>query len=91
MIAELLVAYTCINSKGCQETATAYYVTHPELKQFVQTSEENLKRYLDPVVVNHFGPMIYYIMGGTAVLHINDSFNLQFNKQNSMLIFHREF
>lgn len=91
MIAEFLVIYTCSKSIGCNETSTAYYVTHPDFKQFVQKSEENIKRYAGPIITNYFGPMIYYVMGSTAIVRLSDNFNLQINQQNNTIIFHREF
>lgn len=88
---EFLVIFACLNSTGCKETSTHYYNTHPQMQEIIKTQERKVKRIVGPVFVETFVPMIAFSLGGTGSVRLNKYFNLQINKETTILGFSKEF
>ena len=91
MIAEGLVIYACLNHAGCTETSNLYYSQHPELRQMVEYNEKRIKRYVGPIVIETFGPVLFVAAGGQGTIKINRYFSLQFSRENGMLSFRKDY
>ena len=88
---EFLVVFACLNGTGCQETSTHYYNTHPQIREIIKTQEQKIKNIAGPVFVETFVPMAAFSLGSTATVRLNRYFNLQVNKDKTILGFVREF
>jgi hypothetical protein len=82
---EILVIFACLSSKGCTETSNLYYNTHPEIRQILKNSEDELKRRSNPFFISYVGPAIVAVAGGTGTVKINKHFNLQLNKDHATI------
>lgn len=91
MLAEGLVILACTTSKGCTETSSHYYATHPEVREIVERNEKKVEKFIGPQVIAVFGPMIYVAAGGTGTVRLNKRFNLQLNHDGAKLVFGVEF
>ena len=91
MLPEALVILACTTSKGCNETSSHYYNTHPEVRHIVEENEKKIEKFVGPTVIATFGPMLYVAAGGTGTVRLNKFFSLQFNKEKGTLVFSKEF
>lgn len=91
MLAEALVILSCSTSKGCSETSTYYYATHPELREIVEVNEKKIEKFIGPTIIQTIGPFLYVAVGGTSTVRLNKYFNLQFSNQSRILGFIKEF
>lgn len=88
---ELLVVFACLNSTGCKETSKHYYNTHSKVQEIVKNSEDLVKDYVGPVVIESIGPVLIFSTGGTGIVRINQKFSLQINRDHSILWLSKEF
>jgi len=89
---ESLVIYSCVIGKGCQQTSTAYYESHPEIKQFVHKNEERVKQFVGPVFIQSVAPFWFLAAGGTGNIRLSKEFSLELKKyQELKLVFSRSF
>lgn len=91
ILEEALVIFACMNSTGCAETSSQYYVVHPEVKRYIQHKENAAKNYVGPGVIETIGPFVYVAMGGTGNLRISKNFSFQLKREESMLTFRKDF
>ena len=77
--------FACINSTGCQETSSQYYITNPEARKFLTKNEKRLKDLMGPYLMEIIGPALYVVAGGTSTVKISKHFSLQTDKK--MLFF----
>lgn len=87
MLAEALVVFSCVNSKGCEETSGRYFETHPEIREMVKVNEEKIVKFIGPTIIQVVGPVLYSATGGTGTVRLNKYFSLQVNRQNSTLTY----
>ena len=91
MLPEALVIYTCLMSKGCSETSSQYYQTHPQFREFVEVEERRVKEALGPTVIQYWGPFIWAASGQEATIRTSENFYLTFKKETGMITFKRGF
>lgn len=91
MLAEALVILACTTSKGCNETSTHYYATHPEIREMIEANEKKVEKFIGPTVIQTVGPFLYAAAGGTGTVRLNKYFNLQLSTQKATLGFTKEF
>jgi hypothetical protein len=87
---EGLVILACISGKGCNESLTSYYVTHPSLVEYVERNERDVKKLLNPYVIEYILPMAAFITNTSASFRIYNGFSLVANVNNVSLNFKRE-
>lgn len=91
LLPEVLVIFACINSTGCQETSSQYYITNPEARKFLTKNEKRLKDLMGPYLMEIIGPALYVVAGGTSTVKISKHFSLQTDKKNVILSFRKDF
>lgn len=89
---EFLVILACLKSAGCSETSSAYYQSHPELRQMVEMNERKIKDYVGPVIVESSAPFFFVAAGGTGNFKIYGNLSLRVQRyQDTMLVFSQGF
>lgn len=91
MLEEALVIFACLNGTGCSETSNQYFAVHPEVKEVVDREGRVIREYIGPTVVDTLGPAIFVVAGGTGTIRITKYFSLQFNKQNGIISFRKDY
>lgn len=91
LLEEALVIFACLNSSGCSETSNQYFALHPEVKRTIEKKGQDVRRMIGPQIVDSTGPMVFFIAGGTGVIHLTRRLNLQMNKQSGMIIFSKDY
>lgn len=91
MLPEALVIFACVTSKGCNETSSHYYNTHPEVREMVERNSKKIEKFIGPTVIQTFGPALYVAAGGTGTVRLNKFFSLQLNREKGTLVFSKEF
>ncbi len=89
---EFLVILACMSGKGCNETSSAYYQSHPELRHMVEMNEKKIKDFCGPIVVESAAPIAFVAAGGTGNFKLYGDFSLQVKQYTQpMLIFSKGF
>ena len=84
---EFLVVISCLNAKGCNETSNAYYESHPQLKEMIQTNEKKVREFVGPVIVETAGPVFFVIAGGSGNIKLYKDLSLKFDKNSQGLLY----
>lgn len=91
MLPELLVILACSQNKGCAETSSFYYKTHPTVQKIVKKPEKIAKEYLGPKIIHFATPLIFFTLGGTASFRLTNNYSLQINEKSATIFFRRDF
>lgn len=86
MITELIVVIACTNSSGCAQATSAYYQSHPELKNNVRANTDILKKKIGPGIVA-LTPAVLLLAKGKATFSLNKYLSLQMSNNENMLLF----
>lgn len=88
---EILVALACLTSKGCNETATHYYNSRPDIREIVLTVEHRAKAMVGPLVSDYAIPVAVFASGRPANFKLYKNLSAEISLQAQALIFKKEF
>lgn len=91
MLGEALVLLACATSRGCSETTSQYTLEHPEIAIQLQRDAKQIEQMLGPETVRTLGPALFLLTAGTSNILLHDSFYLQINKSQGMIMLKKEF
>ena len=90
MIIESLVLYSCIANKGCSESSTTYYATHPSLREYVEKNEKDMRKIFNPYVVEYVVPFVALSTNANYAVRITSNVSMNLNKDKIIINFKRE-
>lgn len=86
---EFLVVLACAYGNGCSQTASAYYGSHPALKQEIKRHGDAVKTYLGPSIVALY-PAVPLLTHGKGTINFGSHYSLSVsNKDKSGIIFYK--
>jgi hypothetical protein len=91
MLSEALVLLACATSHGCSETTSQYTLEHPEVAAQLDLDAKQLEQMVGSDTVKTLGPIVFLLTGGTSNILLHDSFYLQVNRSQGMIMLKKEF
>ncbi len=91
MLPEVLVLFACASNHGCSEVSSQYFREHPEVQHQVGIDARRLSNFVGKTTVNVFAPVAFFLSGGTSNIKLHESFYLQLNKNQGMVMLKKEF
>lgn len=82
---ELIVTLACIQGPGCSQAQSAYYSTHPELRQIIRSKSNQAKQMVGPAAI-YVSPIYILQISRQATFHISKHLNLQLQFKNERTI-----
>lgn len=88
---ELFVILSCMQGIGCKEISKHYYMTHKDVQDIANTTEQKAKTLVNPFVLEYAGPMVLMSTGADVSVKLTRTLSIKSNKNVTELLYRKDF